>query len=158
MVGEGRCLEVPPARGSEIPPARSRQRLGNCIPFHYLHVPKLYCFADPPCPPSEPFRPSQAGRFGWPRTHAKNARNKRKTATLSVPESCGGEDVFLGLGSRHNDDKGSDTPFRTIEKCKRAARTAAAPAEPEIVASTRAAAPEAPEPEKRLVEQVCILF
>ena len=145
----GRRRKVP--RGSSrqrlgnSPPARSSQRLGNCIPFHYLHVPKLYCFADPPCPPPNPVDPPGRGGLGG---HAQTKKRQEQTKNRHFihPASCGGEDVFFGLGC--NDDKGSDAPFRTIDKRKRNARGAKGCGASRTAGArgSRAAAPEAPEP------------
>ena len=153
MVGEGRCLEVPPARGSEIP-------RGSETAYSYIMSTcrNFIALRDLPAPHPNPFDPPRREGLGGHAHMQKTPETNEKPPLYPSPRVAVVKMFFWRLGSRHNDDKGSDTPFRTIEKCKRAARTAAAPAEPEIVASTRAAAPEAPEPEKRLVEQVCILF
>ena len=116
MVGEGRCLEVPPARGSEIPRGSEtayRSIISTCRNFIALRILPAPLRTLSTLPDGE----------AWAATRKrKHAKNKRKTATLSIPRVAAVKMFFFGLGC--NDDKGSEAPFRTIDKRKRNARGA----------------------------------
>ena len=135
VYGRGLCVRV----SAKIPP---EARKLHTVPLSPRAETLLLCGSS--LRPSEPCRPSRTGRLGRPRANEKNAKTKNRH--FIHPASCGGEDVFFGLGC--NDDKGSDAPFRTIDKRKRNARGAKGCGASRTAGArgSRAAAPEAPEP------------